>query len=162
MNIGFVETDWERNLKQVSPFLGVVLVGCVAFLMFLFIYNAVQGLATLAHTAVPSGVSGSIVLTSRQPLTYGSSAHFSSTVDGMAPDATSYIATVCFQGDKLVYQRSAQQGVEFPLLDQYQRDLAWDGKTASCTATLMYRAVNGARANVYMLGSTNFVVVPTQ
>jgi hypothetical protein len=159
MNIGFVETNLERNIKRVSPFLGVLLVVAVALMVFMFLRAAMQDLTQAVHTEAPKHISGTVRLTSPQPLHYGESAEFRSTVHGGASESTSYITVACFQEDKLVYQRSAQQGVRFYLSDQYERDLEWDGADASCSATLMYRTVGIAQIDVYILDAVSFNVV---
>lgn len=159
MNIGFVETNLERNLKRISPFLGMLLVAAVALMMFMFLRSAMEELTRAVHTEAPSDVSGTVRLSVPQPLHYGESAEFRSTVHGAASESTSYITVACFQGEKLVYQRSAQQGVRFYLSDQYERDLEWDGGAASCSATLMYRTVGDGQVDVYILDAVSFDVV---
>lgn len=158
MNIGFVETDWQRNIRRVSPFLGIILVGVFSLFMFTLLNNAMKEITQVVNTEAPLGVTGTIRLEEQSPVPYGSKINFRSTVDGVIEGATTFITVACFQADKLVYQRSAQQGVAFFVSDQYERDLVWDGTSASCSATLMYRKPEGARINLHILDGVSFNV----
>ncbi len=159
MNIGFVETDWERNIKRVSPFLGVLLIGAFTYFMYTVLSDAMRDITQSVHTETPLDVNGTIRLVEKVPVSYGTSINFRSTVDGAANKAMTYITTTCFQGDRLVYQRSGQQGVSFYLSDQYERDLEWDGASASCSATLMYRTVGDSKIDVFILDALSFEVI---
>ena len=74
-------------------------------------------------------------------------------------NSNTYITTVCFQGERMVYQRSAQQGVPFYLYDQMGSSLDWNGEDASCSATLMYREVGFDSVDVYIVDSVSFDVI---
>lgn len=158
MNIGFVDTSWERNLQRVSPFLGVILIAAFAYFMFTMLRNAMTDLSQSVHTEAPLDVTGTIRLAVPQPLAYGDKVSFRSTVSGITEGTMSYITLACFQGDTLVYQRSVQQGVNVYLKDQYERDLVWDSGNASCSATLLYRSVGASAVDVYVLDALSFDV----
>jgi hypothetical protein len=158
MKLGFVETDWERNIKQVSPFLGMLLIAAFALFLYTVFTNAVHDLTQAVHTEAPRDVEGTLRLVDQGPHRYEDTVSFRSTVQGATSGATTYVTVACFQDEKLVYQRSAQQGVSFYLYDQYERDLEWDGGTASCSATLMYRTAGAGKIDVYVLDALSFNV----
>jgi hypothetical protein len=155
--LGIIETDWERNIKRVSPLLGVLLVAVFAFFLYTVLRDAMSDLTQAVHTEAPRDVSGTLRLVQEDPVEYKDSIEFRSTVQGVEQGATTFITVACFQEQTLVYQRSAQQGVRFYLYDQYERDLEWDGGPASCSATLTYRTV-GEQVDIYVLDAVSFEV----
>jgi hypothetical protein len=156
MNIGFVETDFQKNVKRVSPFLGILLIGAFAYYMFTILNNAMQSLTQVVNTEAPPDVGGTLRLDGSSPVKYGSRVDFKSTVQGVEEGATTFVTVACFQGEKMVYQRSAQQGVTFNIAAQYERDIVWNGETASCSATLMYRKPDADKINLYILDAVSF------
>ena len=66
---------------------------------------------------------------------------------------------MCFQGETIVFQKSVQQGVEVHLYDQIDGGFDWDGKNASCSATLMYRTVLPETIDIYVVDSESFDVL---
>lgn len=158
IDMALVDTDFTNNVQRIRPFLGVALVACFTLAMFVIMKNALDDITQVVHTEAPMDVHGTLKLTTRSPIEYKSSVAFRATVSGAGPETSSYISTVCFQEETLVYQRSAQPGVDFYLTDQYERDLEWDGGFASCSATLMYRVPSGAVVNLYILDSVSFDV----
>jgi hypothetical protein len=155
----FVETDWERNIRRVSPFLGVLLVASFALFMFMMLHGALSDLTTsiAAGTDTTLGAAGTLRLASSQPVRYGATVQLQASVTGARSGAATYITVVCFQGDKLVYQRSAPQGTSFLIAAQYDRDITWDGGPASCSAALMYRT-GGSSIDVHVLDAVSFDV----
>jgi len=155
-----IDTDFHRNVQRVHPFLGTLLVGMFGLFILILLRNALANFTQSIHTEAPQGVTGTLKLLTKEPIEYGSSVEFRSSARGVAGTAATYINTACFQKDRLVYQRSAQQGVSFLLRDQYERDLEWDGTAASCSATLLYRAPSDdVTVNVYVLDAVDFEVV---
>lgn len=156
-----IDTDLRRNIEHVRPFLGVLLVGAIALAFGLMINNAAKQLTQSIHTDVPKGVEGSLELKNKGDLRYGDTISYRSNISGVyLGDVNTYITTVCFQGDEMVYQKSVLQGVRVHLYDQIGSSLNWDGKNASCSASLMYREVgdDGNDVNVYIVDSVSFDV----
>ena len=158
MYIHGIDFSFERNVKRISPFLGVILVSAFALFVFVVLRNAMNDLTHAVRTETPSSVDGTIRLVTPGPYQYGDVVQFRSTIQGAAKNATTYITTACFQEERMVYQRSAQQGVSFVLTDQYERDLEWDGTSASCSATLMYRTAEAEKIDMYIVDGVSFVV----
>jgi hypothetical protein len=155
-----IDTDLERNIAHVRPYLGVLLIGSVALMFGVLIYNAAKQLTETVHTTAPEGVTGAITISSRGDIRYGDTIDFKSTTAGIYSNkSNAYVSTVCFQGETMVYQRSAQQGVPFYLYDQIGSSLDWDGNEASCSATLMYRKVGFDNIDVYVVDSVSFDVI---
>jgi hypothetical protein len=154
-----IDTDLGRNIKRVSPWLGVLLVISLSILLIRMIFSSVNDLTAQLNPGDAIGVVGTITLKSPSSPQYGNLVQFSSTATGdMARDAHTYIVTTCFQGDKLVYQLAAQPGVKFHLTDMLEPGYEWNGGAAECNASLIYRVPKDGRADLYMLNSTSFSV----
>ena len=155
-----IDTDLKRNVAHVRPYLGVLLIGSVALMFGLLIYNAAKELTKTVHTDVTEGMSGEITIATRGDIRYGDTIDFKSSTSGVySSKSNTYVTVVCFQGETMVYQRSAQQGVQFYLYDPIGSSLDWDGEDASCSATLMYRKVGYNSIDVYVVDSVSFDVV---
>ncbi len=159
-----IDTDLKRNIQHIRPFLGVLLIGAIALGFGLMINNAAKQLTQSIHSDVPSGVEGSLALKNKGKLYYGDTISYKSSVSGVYfGDVNTYITTVCFQGDEMVFQKSVLQGVSVHLYDQIGSSLDWDGKNASCSATLMYREVGkDDKVDVYIVDSMSFDVLAKQ
>ena len=154
-----IDTSFERNVAHVRPYLGVALIAVFAIFLFMKIYSATSDLTQVIHTNAPEGVEGSIKLVSRGQVVFGDTIEYRTTASGIySTKSNTYVTTVCFQGENMVYQMSAQQGVDFYMYDQMGSALEWDGGDASCSATLMYREVTGDTINVYVVDSISFEV----
>ena len=124
---------------------------------------AILALATPAF-AGKSTLSGSIELASATALglasigpTYGGEVSFEISVDGkLSSQSRVYVAVVCEQKDRIVYQWSADPDFDFPLVDQAGQGLEWDGGDAACTATLIYRVERGRNVEIRFLDQTSF------
>ena len=57
-----IDTDVQRNFAHIRPYLGVMLVGSVALMFGLLMYNAMGELTQTIHTTNPDGMEGSIEL----------------------------------------------------------------------------------------------------
>ena len=155
-----IDTSFERNVAHVRPYLGVALIAVFAIYLFMKIFNATSELTQVVHTNAPEGVDGSLQLISRGKVVYGDTIEFKSSASGIGSSySNTYITTVCFQGETMVYQKSAQQGVSFYLYDQMGGSLEWNGEDASCSATLMYREVGYDTVNVYVVDALSFDVI---
>jgi hypothetical protein len=155
-----IDTDLERNITHVKPYLGVLLVGSIALLFGMLIYKATNNLTQNIHTKTPAGVEGTLVLKTKGVIEYGDTIQYKSSASGInSQESTTYITTVCFQGETLVYQKSVLQGVSVYLYDQIGSGLDWDGKNATCSATLMYREVKRDVVDVYVVDSVSFEVI---
>jgi hypothetical protein len=155
-----IDTDFARNIQHIRPYLGVLLVASVALGFALMINNAAKQLTQNIYTEVPKGIEGSLSIKNHGTLHYGDTVSYKSKMSGVSVETgNTYITTVCFQGDNMVFQRSVQQGVPIHLYDQIIEGLDWDGGAASCSATLMYRTISGGSINVYVVDSISFDVL---
>lgn len=155
-----LDTSLENNLRNIKPYLGILLVGSMALWFGLLINNAVKELTQNIYTTVPEGVEGTLTLSGSGKVYYGDTISFKSNVSGLSlQSSNTYITTVCFQGETMVFQKSVQQGVEVHLYDQIDGEFDWDGKNASCSATLMYRTVLPETINIYVVDSESFEVL---
>ncbi len=155
-----IDTDFGNNVGHIKPYLGVILIGSVALMFGTIIYNALNQFTQSVYSNVPDGVGGTLsVRGGVKDIVYGDTIEYRSTASGVGGrNSTTYITTVCFQDDELVFQRSVPQGASVYLYDQVGGVYEWDGHDASCTASLMYREVSGDRINVYVVESTSFEV----
>ncbi len=155
-----IDTDFSRNIQHIRPFLGFLLVGAIALGFGMMINSAAKQLTQSIHTDVPSGVEGSLSLKNKGKLYYGDIVSYESNVSGVYfGDVNTYITTVCFQGDEMVFQKSVLQGVKVYLHNHAGSGLDWDEKEASCSATLMYREVSkNNKVDIYIIDSTSFDV----
>ncbi len=154
-----IDTDFARNIQHIRPYLGVLLVGAIALGLGLMINSAAKQLTQSIHTDVPAGIEGKLSLKTRGDLYYGDVISYKSRISGISLDqSNTYVTTVCFQKDRMVYQKSAQQGVSVYLNDQLGPEFEWDGLSASCSATLMYRVAKPDAVNVYIVDSLSFEV----
>ncbi len=159
-SVFMIDTDVARNIQHIKPYLGVMLVASVALGFAIMINNATKQLTQSIYTDVPKGIEGKLSVKTYGILHYGDTVSYKSRISGISLEkANAYITTVCFQGDRMVFQRSAQQGVSIHLYDQIVEGLDWDGGDASCSATLMYRTVAGGAINVYVVDSISFEVL---
>jgi hypothetical protein len=154
-----IDTDIKNNISHIRPYLGILLIGSIALGFTLLVHRATTQLTQTIHTTTPEGVSGKLSLQKRGTIVYGDTIDYkSSVIGGYSHPVNTYVTTVCFQGDEMVFQRSAQQGVPIHLYDQIGGGLEWDGGTASCSATLMYREVNSDTVDVYVVDGVSFDV----
>lgn len=158
--MSLIDTDFERNVKRVQPFIGLLLVFSVGLLVYMVVHRSANDLAASLASGTAIGVSGTITLANDRDLQYGDLANFRTTISGEEQDeAHGYVIVVCFQEEELVYQYSAKRGVKFLLTDPLEPGFEWDGGAASCTASLIYRVPVGNSAELYMLESTSFEVL---
>jgi|GEM_PF-6202443 len=157
-----INTDWERNIKHIRPFLGVMLVFSVALLVYLAVHRSTSNLvdALQQQPATGLGVEGTISMRSNGAAPfYGSLITFDGRAVGSThASAQTYVTVVCFQGSELVYQFNAKPGVKFLLTDPLEPGFNWDGGPASCNASLIYRVPGETQAELYMLDSMSFDV----
>jgi hypothetical protein len=133
--------------------------------------------AFAARPSAPTGPTGSIDLIepvstalvttesdAPQPLpevTYGTDAHFGTTLDGnVSNKADVYVTVLCWQGDTAVYHSSANLGDSFLMQDRGAQVLHWDEKEADCEASLIYRVDKGKSSSFETLDHVSFKVVP--
>lgn len=155
----FIETDLRSNIEHIRPYLGILLVGSIALGLGFIIHNATSQLVQNIYATAPTGVEGKLSLNNRGDVWYGDTISYKSSVFGAHLDVSNtYITTVCFQGVSMVFERSVLQGVPVYLYDQMKDSLSWDGKEATCSATLMYRKVNQNSVDVYVVASLSFDV----
>lgn len=156
-----IDTNIKNNVLNIRPYLGILLVASMALGLGLIITNATNELTRTVQTSVPKYIEGTIQVRERGDIHYGDTVTYKSSVSGLQSESTNtFITTVCFQGDTMVYQQSTQQGVDVHLYDQIGRGMEWDGKTASCSAALMYRKVEPDAVNVYVVDGVSFDVLP--
>lgn len=155
-----IDTSLANNIRYVRPYLGILLIGSMALGFGLMINNAAQQLTQTIHTTVPVGVEGGLAISKSGKIYYGDTISYVSSVSGLSLNpSNTYITTVCFQGDVMVFQKSAQQGVSVHLYDQTGGGFDWDGKNASCSATLMYRTVGSESIDIFVVDSISFDVL---
>jgi hypothetical protein len=158
-----LDTDFKNNVGHIRPYLGIILIGSVALCFGLIIYNATTKLAKAVQpsTSKHSEAEGNLALQTKGTVQYGDTVTYTSSFIG-APlglsTTNTYITTVCFQDDVMVYQISAGQRESVYLYDQNEGRLEWDGKKATCTATLMYREVTPKTILVSVLNSISFEI----
>jgi hypothetical protein len=110
-----------------------------------------------AGSSVPTGTIA--LAPTAQALRYGGFVSFVTTVQGkLAPKSRVYVTVVCLQGSTAVYQYSSAPDFAFPLVDQPSEGLEWNGGSASCTATLIYKVPQGRTYAIYWLDQTAFDV----
>jgi len=155
-----IDTDFKRNVSHVRPYLGVILIASVALMFGVIIYSAMQQFTQTVYSAAPSGTEGALSIRGGVGnIRYGDTVKYNSFITDVGKrDAVSYITTVCFQDDKLVYQRVVPQGVAVELSNQIGGVNEWDGEDASCSATLVYRQMSMNRVDVYVVESVSFDV----
>jgi hypothetical protein len=110
-----------------------------------------------AEAAAP-GPTGDIDLApTAAAIRYGGSVSFVTSVQGkIASNSRVYVTVVCLQGPVAVYQYSAAADFVFPLVDQ--AGLEWNGGSASCTGTLIYRVYRPNRIEIHQLDQVPFEV----
>ena len=108
-----IDTDFERNVKNISPVIGLGLVVAVAALVFFVLNNTAQGLADALHPAELTEADGTIQAIPSAPYAYGDTIMFRSTVHGAESNSNTYVTVACFQGKKLVYKDTAVGQPEF-------------------------------------------------
>jgi hypothetical protein len=136
---------------------------------------AVVAATTLGVTAAPaiaapaSGPTGSIDVASAgvaartagasTGLQYDGTVAFDTSVEGkISSKARVYVTVVCWQGDQIIFQYSADPDFAFPLTDQAGQGLEWNGGDADCEAWLLYRVEKGRSAEITMLDMVEFHV----
>jgi len=153
-----VDTDLERNMKRVQPFVGLLLVLSVALMVFMVIRKSAENLVHALSPTSESEVTGTIQLAAPAP-TYGGLVSFrTSTAGEERADAQQYISVLCFQDDTLVYQYTDRAHSKFLLTDQRDPGFDWNGDAAWCSARLLYRVPTVAGAELYTLDTTSFDV----
>jgi hypothetical protein len=157
-----IDTDIKNNVGHIRPYLGIALIGSIALGLGLIIYNATADLAQAlqTNTDMPdSNTEHVLSIETKGAIQYGDSiAYKSSFEEAVGDGASAFITTVCFQDDEMVYQVSAEEDASVYLYDQREGRLEWDGKNASCTATLMYRTVSSDTVHVSLIDSLTFEV----
>ena len=124
----------------------------------------VLGVAYLSYTsAAPtsSAITGTLTLqTTAETITYGDTISFATTVEGrLHTNSTSYVTTVCYQNQNVVFVASPfTPNPELLLSDQSGDGLDWNGAAASCQARLMYRVQKGKGFEYTALATISFEV----
>ncbi|KKS36772.1 MAG: hypothetical protein UU98_C0021G0009 [Parcubacteria group bacterium GW2011_GWD2_42_14] len=125
----------------------------------LMVSSAAKQLSQALEPSIPTG-GGTLTLESSGTVQYGDTVSYKAVMDNPEKIAANiYISTVCFQGETMVFQKSVTQGVTVHLYDQMERDYEWNGKDASCIATLLYRTVGRDFHQVVLVDSEYFDVV---
>ena len=154
-----INTNLENNLQHIRPYLGILLVGSMALGFGLMVTSATKQLSQALEPSVLTG-GGTLTLESSGTLQYGDTVSYKVVMDNPENVAAHiYISTVCFQGERMVFQKSVMQGVNLRLSDQMERDYEWNGKDASCIATLLYRIIGRDFHQVVLVDSEYFDVV---
>jgi hypothetical protein len=142
--------------------------GKILNLTILATVSAAAAVSAPAIAAPPSGPSGSIAVASTDAdartaadtgLQYDGTVAFDTSVDGkISKQARVYVRVLCWQGDDIVFQYSADPDFQFPLIDQAGQGLEWNGEDASCEASLIYRVEKGRSVEMSVLDTTWFDV----
>ncbi len=158
MQGGYIDTSLKNNIAHIRPFLGVLLVGSVALGVMFMLLNATKQLTQTVYSAPPEGVRGTLTHR-RSVIRYADTITYDAFVTGVkGGEKRAYITTVCFQGDVMVFQKSSSLNTPVYLYDQTGDSPQWNGQSALCNATLMYRGADASAREVYLLDSINFEV----
>ena len=120
-----------------------------------------------------SGVTGSLTMLSPDglssavsqygseiyPVYYGDRVVFEISVDGkLSKNSRVYVTVICAQAGEIVYQASNWSDYTFYMQDLEGQGLDWNGESADCSATLVYREEKGREAVLNYLATTEFFV----
>lgn len=157
-----IDTSFLNNVRSVRPFLGLLLVGSVAFGFAFMIYKAVAELSASLYTVMPSDLEATknvLHLTTKGDVQYGDTVSYTSTLPNKREKSSNqYINTVCFQGETMVFEKSTEKSTAVYLYDEALSDVEWNGKDAICSATLLERVSVAETTLVHLIDSVSFVV----
>jgi hypothetical protein len=160
-----IDTDIKNNISHIRPYLGILLIGCIALAFGMIIYNAATELAQAVQTSTGMSANhrgeGNISLDTKENVYYGDTITYDTFFSGIPTDSENvqvYINTVCFQDAALVFQTSTREGEPIYLYDQNEKRIEWNGERASCSATLLFREVTKDSVQVGVLNTFDFIV----
>lgn len=152
-----IDANLENNLRNVKPYLGILLVGSIALVFGFMIMNAAR---QLTHAIEPgtSASEGILTRSSAGAVYYGDTVSYAVSKSAKG-NPNVYITTVCFQGTTMVFQKSTSRGTSVRLHDESDDENYWNGKQASCSAVLLYRTESAGAYNTLLIDSESFDVL---
>jgi hypothetical protein len=147
----------------VSPFLGVLLVVVFGLYVMHMLYTSLTEFSLQLQPEGVVSVNGALALADGVVPAYGAYVSYTTSLSGdTAREAHSYVSTICFQGEKLVFQAISKPSAKVFLTNPVDPTMMWDGDRALCTASLFYFLPQAGQASLYMLDSVGFEVAPKQ
>ena len=157
--MALIDLDLKRNINNIRPYLGIMLVGSIAIGFALIISSALRDLSQVVCSPGQEGAKGTLTVKPNGTLYYGDTISYKTDLSGVTTQgSTLYVTTVCYQGDTMVFQKTLPEGESVYFYDQLDTGFEWDGTAAQCTASLVYREQYSSVTKVDIVATQGFEV----